>query len=80
VAGGRSIEPGTYTWGAKRMIVDVSGEWRFYKRLSAFMNLSNLDDEPIDIEVAGPSTPAHAQFRSRTNYGAQWTFGLKTTY
>ena len=80
VASGRSVEPGTYTWGAKRMIVDISGEFRFYKTWAAFMNLSNLGDQPIDVEIAGPSTPDHAQFRSRTNYGAQWTFGLKTTF
>ncbi|MBL9200325.1 MAG: TonB-dependent receptor [Opitutaceae bacterium] len=80
VAAGRSIEPGTYTWGSKRLILDLSGELRFYKTWAAFMNLSNFTDEPIDIEIAGPSTPDHAQFRSRTNYGAQWTFGLKTTF
>ncbi len=80
VAAGRSIAPGTYTWGSKRMIVDLSGELRFYKTWAAFMNLSNFNDEPIDIEIAGPSTPDHAQFRSRTNYGAQWTFGLKTSF
>jgi hypothetical protein len=80
VAAGRSIEPGTYTWGSKRLIVDLSGECLVYKRWSVFMNLSNFTDEPIDIEIAGPSTPEHAQFRSRTQYGAQWTFGLKTTF
>jgi iron complex outermembrane receptor protein len=80
VAAGRSIEPGTYTWGSKRMIVDLSAECFLYKRWAAFMNLSNLGDAPIDLEIAGPSTPDHAQFRSRTNYGAQWTFGLKTSF
>ena len=79
-AAGRSIESGTYTWGSKRMIVDLSAEYRFYKRMSAFMNLSNIGDAPIDLEIAGPSTPDHAQFRSRTQYGAQWTFGLKGTF
>ena len=80
VAAGRSIEPGTYTWGSKRLIVDLSGECLVYKRWSVFMNLSNFTDEPIDIEIAGPRTPETAQFRSRTQYGAQWTFGLKTTF
>ena len=80
VAAGRSIEPGTYTWGSKRMIIDMSAEFRFFRRLSAFVNHSNFGDEPLDIQIAGPSTPEHAQFRSRTYYGAQWTFGLKTTF
>lgn len=80
VAAGRGIEPGTYTWGSKRLIIDLSGECVLYRRWAAFMNLSNIDDAPIDLEIAGPSTPAHAQFRSRTNYGAQWTFGVKTSF
>ncbi len=80
VAAGRGIEPGTYTWGSKRLIVDLSAEWRFYKTTAAFINLSNLGDAPIDLEIAGPNTPAHAQFRTRTSYGAQWTFGLKSTF
>ena len=80
VAAGRGIESGTYTWGSKRMIVDASAEFYFYKRWAAFMSLSNLGDAPIDLEIAGPGTPAHAQFRSRTDYGAQWTFGLKSSF
>ena len=80
VAAGRSIEPGTYNWRSKRLITDLNGEFRFYRRWAAFMNLSNISDEPIDLEIAGPSTPAHAQFRSRTGYGAQWTFGVKSTF
>jgi TonB-dependent receptor len=80
IAAGRSIEPGTYTWGSKRMIIDVSAEYRFSKAFGLFMNLSNIGDAPIDLEIAGPSTPAHAQFRSRTQFGAQWTFGLRGAF
>jgi TonB-dependent receptor len=80
IATGRSIDPGTYTWISKRMIVDLSAEYRFHRRISAFMNLSNIADEPIDTEVAGPRTPDHAQFRSRIQYGAQWTFGVRGTF
>jgi TonB-dependent receptor len=80
IAAGRSIEPGTYTWISKRLIVDLSAEYRFYQRLGAFMNLSNIGDAPADQEVAGPSTPDVAQFRARTQYGAQWTFGVRGTF
>jgi len=80
VAPGRSIEPGTYTWGSKRMIVDASAEVVVRRGWSAFVNLSNLGDEPIDLEIAGPSTPEHAQFSQRTNYGAQWTLGMRGTF
>jgi hypothetical protein len=80
VAAGRSIDPGTYTWISKRMIVDLSAEYRFHKRISAFMNLSNITDAPIDQEIAGPRTPDHAQFRSRSEFGSQWTFGVRGTF
>ena len=80
VAAGRSIDPGTYTWNSKRMIVDLSAEYRFHQRISAFMNLSNITDAPIDMEIAGPRTPDHAQFRTRSEYGAQWTFGVRGTF
>jgi hypothetical protein len=33
-----------------------------------------------DIERAGPSTPAHAQFRQREDFGSLWTFGVKGTF
>ena len=80
VAAGRSIEAGTYTWGSKRLIVDLSAEYRLYKRIGMFMNLSNIGDAPIDLEIAGPSTPAAAQFRQRSSFAAQWTFGMKGTF
>lgn len=44
------------------------------------VNFSNLGDAPTDLEMAGPSTPAHAQFRQRRNVGALWTFGIKGTF
>jgi hypothetical protein len=44
------------------------------------MNLSNITDAPIDMEIAGPRTPDHAQFRTRSEYGAQWTFGVRGTF
>jgi TonB-dependent receptor len=80
VATGRGIDPATFMWNSKRMIVDLSAEYRFDRRMSAFMNLSNITDAPIDLEIAGPRTPDHAQFRTRSEYGAQWTFGVRGTF
>lgn len=80
VAAGRGIEPGTYTWASKRMIVDLSAEYYFFKRTAVWMNLTNLTDSPADLEIAGPNTPDRAQFRQRTYYGAMWLFGLKTSF
>jgi hypothetical protein len=77
VAAGRSIEAGTFNWGSKRLVIDCNGEYFLGKRFSLFANLGNLSDAPSDLEIYGPSTPAHAQFRQRSNFGALWTFGLR---
>jgi len=80
VATGASIEPGTYNWGSKRLYIDVSGEYSLTRRLALFTNLRNLNDATEDTEISGPNTPAHAQFRSRLDFGSLWTFGLKGTF
>ncbi|MBI5690737.1 MAG: carboxypeptidase regulatory-like domain-containing protein [Verrucomicrobia bacterium] len=80
VAAGSSIEPGTYNWGARQTYTDVLGEYYFRKRFAVFANLRNLYDTPDDFEAAGPSTPAHAQFRQRERFGSLWTFGVKGTF
>jgi iron complex outermembrane receptor protein len=80
VATGASIEPGTYNWGSKRLYLDVSGEYALTRRLALFTNLRNINDATEDTEIHGPSTPAHAQFRSRLDFGSLWTFGLKGTF
>ncbi len=80
IAAGRSIEPNTYDWGSKRLYIDISGEYTFYKRFAVFGSLRNIDDATEDFERAGPSTPAHAQFRQREDFGSLWTFGVKGTF
>ncbi len=80
VATGRGIEPGTYNWGSKRTLVDVIGEYYFYRRIALFANLNNIGDAPSDNEIYGPSTPALAQFRQRINYGSLWTIGVKGSF
>jgi iron complex outermembrane recepter protein len=80
VASGASIEPGMYNWGTKRLYIDVLGEYYFRKRIAVFANLRNVGNATEDAEIAGPSTPEHAQFRQRIDYGALWTFGIKGTF
>ncbi len=77
---GRSIEAGTFNWRLKRMNFDLQGEYFFMKRFSLFANLRNVGAASEDFERAGPSTPSLAQFRSREDYGASWTFGVKGTF
>ena len=80
VAPGASIEPGTFTWGSKRLYVDVLGEYYLKRQVALFFNLRNVGDATEDTEVSGPSTPAHAQFRTRLDYASLWTFGIKGTF
>jgi TonB-dependent receptor len=80
VAAGPSIEPGTYNWASKRLFVDVMGDVKLSRHLALFANIRNLGGAPEDMEIAGPSTPPHAQFRSRQEYGVLWTFGLRGTF
>ena len=77
---GRSIEAGTFTWGQKRSYIDLTGEYSFRRNFSVFANLRNVNDPTDDVEIAGPSTPAVAQFRQRAEFGSLWTFGIKGTF
>jgi hypothetical protein len=80
VAAGASIEPGTYNWGSKKLSIDVQGEYYFRPGIAVFANLRNVNDGTEDFEIAGPSTPPHAQFRSRQDFGSLWTFGVKGSF
>jgi iron complex outermembrane receptor protein len=77
---GRSIEDSTFNWDSKRLYVDVSAEYSFHRRFAVFVNLRNIRDAADDVEIAGPSTPPHAQFRAREEYGSLWTIGVKGTF
>ncbi len=80
VAAGTGIEPGTYNWNSKRLYIDISGEYSLTRRIALFTNLRNIGDATEDTKIAGPNTPAYAQFRSRLDFGSLWTFGLRGTF
>lgn len=42
--------------------------------------LETFTDQLGEYRFAGPNTPEVAQLRSRNQFGAQWTFGLKGTF
>ncbi len=77
---GRSIEPGTYTWGSKQLFLDLQGEYNLARRFAVFANLRNVGDATNDTQIYGPSTPEHARFRQRTTYGSLWSFGVKGSF
>lgn len=77
---GIGLEPGTFNWSSKRLYIDVLGEYYIWKRMALFANLRNVGDATEDVEIAGPSTPAPAQFRRRLDYASLWTFGIKGSF
>ena len=77
---GVGIEPGTFSYGSKRLYVDVLGEYYLWKRVALFVNLRNVGAATEDTEILGPSTPEHAQFRQRIDYASLWTIGVKGTF
>ena len=68
------------SYGEDHVIIDVQGEYYFRKQFAVFASLRDLGVAQEDLEIAGPSTPPHAQFRSRQDFGSLWTFGVKGTF
>jgi TonB-dependent receptor len=77
---GRGIEAGTYSYRNERSYLEVTGEYSLTKHVALFVNGRNLDDQPEDVEIKGPSTPAQSVFRQREKFGTLWTVGLKATF
>ena len=77
---GRGIEVGTTRWSVARNSLDVSGELRLGRHVSAFAKLRNVTDVGVDFDYYGPSTPAVARYQQHERFGALWTFGLKGTF
>jgi len=77
---GQGIESGTFNYSAKRLYIDVLGEYYFWKRVGVFVNLRNVGNATEDTEILGPNTPEHAQFRQRIDYASLWTIGIKGTW
>ncbi|MDP3068940.1 MAG: TonB-dependent receptor [Opitutaceae bacterium] len=76
----RSIEADTYTYISKRLYIDLSAEYKLYHRITLFGSMRNMGDATEDTKRYGPSTPKHARFLSREDFGSLWTFGLKGTF
>jgi TonB-dependent receptor len=77
---GRGIEPGTFEWRSKKLLLDIYADYSLTKRFAAFMSLKNVDSAPEDVKRFGPHTPSIARFRQRQDYGSAWIFGLRGTF
>jgi TonB-dependent receptor len=77
---GAAFDPASFTWGSKKLNLDLQGEYYFRRGFALFANLRNVNDATEDFEIASPLTPPHAQFRSRQDFGSLWTVGLKGSF
>jgi len=77
---GAAFDPQSYTWQSKKLNLDLQGEYFLRRGFALFANLRNVNDATEDFEITGPLTPAHAQFRSRQDFGSLWTVGLKGSF
>jgi iron complex outermembrane receptor protein len=77
---GLASDPQSYAWLGKKLNLDLQGEYFIRRGLALFANLRNVNDATEDVEITGPATPAHAQFRSRQDFGSLWTVGLKGSF
>jgi len=80
IAAGRGIEPGTYNWGASRLLTDFGGEYVLHKRTALFFNVSNFYDTATDAEIAGPNTPASARLFQHQVFGSNWMIGVRSSF
>lgn len=76
-AAGRSIDPNTYNWSAKRLYIDLTGEYKMHRNYTLFANMRNVANQFEDSKVYGPNTPNYARFRQRIDYGSAWVFGVR---
>ncbi len=77
---GTGIEPGVFNWWAKRLYIDVTGEFKLTKRFALFASLRNVGDATEDLKIFGPNTPDYATFRQREDFASLWTMGVKATF
>jgi hypothetical protein len=77
---GRGIEPGTFTYFAPRLYLDVTAEYYFHRHLGFFAGFRNINNVLENTDVYGPSTPSEARLSQRSDFSASWTFGIKGTF
>jgi len=81
IAPGRSIPESTYNWRAARTLLNLSGDFHVSRHFTLFANWVNVTEDPMDLEIAGPQTPAVARLRSHETLGGSLlSVGLKTRF
>lgn len=77
VAVSATVPVGTYAFNAPQTRIDLSGEYRFTKRLSVYGSIRNLTHSVERRGTRGPGIPEYAQFDFLIHTGSLFTLGLK---
>lgn len=77
---GGAAEPGTYSYAAPRLTMDIDGEYRVSKSLGFFLGARNITGEPFVLERYGANTPDYARRFQRDDYGIAISAGLKGSF
>jgi iron complex outermembrane recepter protein len=63
-----------------RLQIDADVSWQLHQRYSLFAAVRNLTNEPEEWEVSGPDAPGWAALTSYSDFGAQYSLGVKATF
>jgi iron complex outermembrane receptor protein len=74
---GTGVPSGTYVYQAARLLVDVSAEYRFHKRVALYATARNLTNEVQNEQRYNADTPYYARNYGVTDTGAFFTLGVK---
>ncbi len=78
--GGAGLPADNYTWVPQRLTLDAQAEVTLHRRIALFASLRNATNVPEDTHIYNALTPEVARFRTRSDYGPLWTFGVRGTF
>lgn len=74
---GTNVPPGTYSYQAARLLLDVSAEYRLHKWIAFYATARNLTNEVQNEQRYAAGTPYYARNYGVTDTGAFFTLGVK---
>jgi outer membrane receptor protein involved in Fe transport len=72
--------PGAGEYIRSRDQIDANVEYQLTDRLAIFIAGRNITNETNEWEVSGPVAPSWSWMHSHTQFGAQYSLGIKGTF
>jgi iron complex outermembrane recepter protein len=64
----------------ERTTIDANLEYQIHRRVNLFTAVRNLTNEYHVNNVLNPAAPEYSRPENQSDYGAQWTFGVRGTF